>query len=87
MPVPIERRDDAFHRPFADLKLPPGTELYLGVIHAKDGVAGANGRIAAARRYLPAFGVATECGMARARSEETVRSLLQLHAEVCGGTG
>lgn len=35
MPVPIERTDDAFHRPFRDLKLPLGTELYLGVVHAR----------------------------------------------------
>ena len=63
----------------------PGTELYLGVVHAKDGVAGAQARIAAARRYVPAFGVATECGMARARSEATVWSLLEIHAAVCAG--
>src|SRR5262249_30282847 len=37
LPVPIERADDAFHRPFGDLELPAGTELYLGVVHAKDG--------------------------------------------------
>src|SRR5882757_8004838 len=67
MPVPIERSDDAFHCPFGALALPPGTELYLGVVHAKDGVAGTEARIAAARRYAPSFGIATECGMARAR--------------------
>jgi hypothetical protein len=55
------------------------------VVHAKDGVVGANARIAAARRYVPTFGIATECGMARARSEDTVRALLQIHADVCGG--
>jgi methionine synthase II (cobalamin-independent) len=81
MPVPIERSDDDFHRPWRDLKLPPETELYLGVVHATDGT---RARIAAARKYAPAFGIATECGMARARSEETVRRLLQIHAEVCG---
>ena len=85
MPVPVERNDDAFHRPLRELRLPAGTELYLGVVHAKDGVAGAQARIAAARRYAPAFGIATECGMARARSEETVRALLQIHADVCAG--
>src|SRR5262245_24696943 len=85
MPVPVERDDDAFHRPLGDLKLPAGTALYLGVVHAKDGVAGARRRIEAARRYAPAFGIATECGMARARSEETVRTLLQIHADVCAG--
>ena len=83
MPVPVERSDDDFHRPFRDLKLPAGTELFLGVVHAKDGVEGTKARIAAARCYAPAFGIATECGMARARSEETVRTLLKIHADVC----
>jgi len=85
MPVPIGRDDDMFHRPLRDLKLGEETELFLGVVHAKDGVEGARSRIAAARRYAPEFGIATECGMARARSEETVRTLLQIHADVCGG--
>lgn len=84
MPVPIGRSDDAFYRPLADLKLPRGTQLYLGIVHAKDGVEGAQARIAAARQYVPEFGIATECGMARARSESIVRSLLGLHAQVCG---
>jgi hypothetical protein len=85
MPVPIDRRDDEFYRPLRDLKLASGTELFLGVVHAKDGVEGAKARIAAARRYVPQFGIATECGMARARSEETVRALLRIHADVCAG--
>jgi hypothetical protein len=85
MPVPINRGDDAFHKPFAGLKLKPGTMLFLGVVHAKDGAEGTKARMAAARRYAPDFGIATECGMARARSEETVRSLLKIHAACCGG--
>ncbi|MGE0565000.1 MAG: hypothetical protein AB7O50_10845 [Pseudolabrys sp.] len=85
MPVPIGRTDDAFYKPLAGLKLPAGTELYLGVVHAKDGVEGTRSRVAAAQRYAPEFGIATECGMARARSEELVRSLLRIHADVCGG--
>jgi hypothetical protein len=84
MPVPVDRSDDAFHRPFRDLKLNAGTALFLGVVHAKDGAEGTKGRIAAAQRYAPDFGIATECGMARARSEETVRSLLKIHAACCG---
>jgi hypothetical protein len=79
----VERSDDAFHKPFRDLNLGEGTALFLGVVHAKDGTAGTKARIAAARRYAPDFGIATECGMARARSEETVRSLLKIHAECC----
>jgi len=84
MPVPIERSDDAFHRPFGALALPAGTELYLGVVHAKDGVTGTEARIAAASRHAPPFGIATECGMARARTEATVRALLGIHAHICG---
>ena len=83
MPVPIERNDDAFHAPFRDLKLGEGTELFLGLVHAKDGVEGTRARLAAAQRHAPKFGVATECGMARARSEDTVRALLKIHADIC----
>jgi hypothetical protein len=84
MPVPVDRSDDAFHQPFRDLKLNAGTALFLGVVHAKDGAEGTKARIAAAQRYAPDFGIATECGMARARSEEIVRSLLKIHAACCG---
>jgi hypothetical protein len=85
MPVPIGRTDDAFHRPFADLKLGAGTELFLGLVHAADGVEGVRARIAVAARYAPPFGIATECGMARARSRDTVLTLLKIHAEICLG--
>jgi hypothetical protein len=83
MPVPVERNDDLFHRPFHDLKLGEGTELFLGLVHAKDGVEGTRARLAAAQRHAPNFGIATECGMARARSEDTVRALLKIHADIC----
>ena len=86
MPVPVERSDDAFHRPLRDLDLAAGTELFLGLVHASDGVEGARARIATASRYAPKFGIATECGMARARSEEIVRTLLKIHADVCAGS-
>jgi methionine synthase II (cobalamin-independent) len=85
MPVPADRSDDGFHRPLQNLELGVGTELFLGIVHARDGVEGARTRMAAASRYAPRFGIATECGMARARSEETVRDLLQIHADVCAG--
>jgi hypothetical protein len=86
MPVPVERSDEAFHRPLRGLELAAGTELFLGVVHASDGVEGARERIAAASRYAPTFGIATECGMARARSEEMVRTLLKIHADLCAGS-
>ena len=46
LPVPIDRDDDAFFKPFDALKLDSRTELYLGVVHAKDGVEGTRKRIA-----------------------------------------
>jgi hypothetical protein len=85
MPVPIERSDDTFHRPFGALALPNATELYLDVVHVRDGVEGTKARIAAAGRYAPPFGIATECGMSRARSEATVHKLLQIHGDICAG--
>jgi len=85
MPVPAERSDDGFHRSLGDLELGAETTLFLGVVHAKDGADGTRARIKAARSYVPRFGIATECGMARARSEETVRALLRIHAEICAG--
>jgi methionine synthase II (cobalamin-independent) len=81
MPIPMERKDEAFFKPFQDLKLPLGTELYLGVVHAADGVDGTKKRIAIASKFLPDFGIATECGMARARTQDLVKSLIEIHAE------
>ena len=84
MPVPRERTDDAFFAPLAGLALHPETELYLGVVHYTDGVAGTRARIAAAERVVPTFGIATECGFGR-RSPETVAPLLAIHRDVADG--
>ena len=80
MPVPISRTDDAFFAPLASLQLGPGTELYLGMVHAADGEAGLAKRLQAACKCVTGFGIATECGMARARKPSLVREILQLHA-------
>jgi hypothetical protein len=80
MPVPIDRSDDGYFEPLRNLKLPPGTELYLGLVHA-DGAESTQKRIAAASKYVSDFGIGTECGMARCRTPELVRSLLQIHAD------
>lgn len=80
MPVPIERDDDAFFKPLDGLRLDPRTELYLGVVHAKDGVDGTRKRIAAACRHVPHFGIACECGIARARRPDLVQSILAVHS-------
>jgi hypothetical protein len=80
MPVPIARDDDAFFAPLRDLKLDDKTELILGLVH-NDGADATKKRIAAARKYAPKFGIATECGIARQRTPGLVKSLIQIHAE------
>lgn len=79
MPVPIARNDDAFFAPLRALRLDPKTELILGLVH-NDGADATKARIAAAQRYVPKFGIATECGIARQRTPGLVRSLIQVHA-------
>lgn len=81
LPVPVERHDEAYFAPLADLKLQHGTELYLGLVHASDGTVGTLRRMKAARAIVPNFGIATECGIARARTPELVRQIMQVHAD------
>ncbi len=81
LPVPKPRTDDAFFAPLERLSLKPETELYLGLVHAVDGIAGTQARIAAARRFAPHFGVATECGCGR-RKPESLSELMAIHAAV-----
>jgi hypothetical protein len=82
LPVPADRTDDAYFAPLVGLRLPPGAELHLGLIHSGDGVEGARARIAAAGRHAPVpFGAATECGWGRGGAD-AVRGLLELHREV-----
>ncbi len=64
LPVPKDRTDDGYFAPLADLSLPPETALYLGLIHHAD-AEGDRSRITAARKVVPQFGVATECGWGR----------------------
>jgi hypothetical protein len=80
MPVPIARDDDDFYRPLTGLRLKPGTELYLGLVH-QDGAQNTKRRIATARKYVSSFGIGTECGIARKRRPDLVRSILKIHAE------
>ena len=81
MPVPINRTDDAFFKPLRDLRLAKDTEVYLGVVHGADGKEGTNKRIAAAGKYLKGFGIACECGIARARRPDLVAAILSVHAQ------
>jgi hypothetical protein len=81
MPVPIARDDDAYFAPLARLKLPATAALYLGLVHPSDGVEGARRRVAAAKKVVSPFGVATECGL-RFFSASQLAAILELHRDV-----
>jgi hypothetical protein len=80
MPVPASRDDSAYFEPLAKLERGAGTELYLGLVHASDGVEGTVRRMRTASRYVRDFGIATECGIGRARTLGMVHELLKVHA-------
>ena len=80
-PVPLDRTDDAYYLPLDGLKLDPATELYLGLIHLKDGVDGLRARVEMARRHVRQFGIGTECGIARARKPGLVQQILELYRD------
>jgi hypothetical protein len=79
LPVPKGRTDDAFFAPLEKLKLRPGTELYLGLIHHND-AAGDATRLAAAKRHTHVDGIGTECGMARG-DPARLAALLKSHVQ------
>lgn len=79
LPVPIDRDDEAYFAPLAELA--PTNELYLGLVHREDAAEGAERRIAVASRFVSDFGVATECGIGRA-PEGATEGILSTHAEV-----
>ena len=81
LPVPRDRTDDAYFAPLKQLQLHPETRLFLGLVHLTDGLEGARRRMAAASRFMPDYGVSTECGLGR-RPAETIVPLLDLLAEV-----
>jgi len=78
LPVPRERDDVAYFTGLAKMKLHKMTELYLGLIHLTDGLAGTKRRMAAADKVVFNYGIATECGFGR-RVPETIPALLELH--------
>ncbi len=83
LPVPIERDDDAYFAPLEELAI-GDAELYLGLVHREDGVAGAARRIEAAGRHVEEFGVATECGIGRAPQDATA-DIFRTHVAVAAG--
>lgn len=81
MPVPHDRQDAAYFQPLEELRPRPATEVYLGLVHYRDGAAGTRERIKVAQGFIDGFGVATECGLGR-RPSETIDALLRIHAAV-----
>ena len=77
LPVPKDRADADYFRPLRELKLPDGAGVFLGLIHYDD-PGGDRARCDAARAFLPAFGVASECGWGRT-DPARVPGLLESH--------
>jgi hypothetical protein len=80
LPVPQDRVDDAYFAPLRQLRLPTGTTPYLGLIHHDD-PDGDQARIEAAVKFIPSFGIATECGWGRG-DPERIPDLLASHRHV-----
>ena len=79
LPVPKDRVDDGYFAPLGDLALATDTTLYLGLIHYAD-ASGDRARIEAARKVMPRFGIATECGWGRT-DPARVPGLLAAHRQ------
>ena len=78
----LDGADDRFLAPLASLK-PGGARVYLGVIHHMDGFAA---RVAAARKYLPEFGVAAYCGFGRMPPSQ-MPAVLEEHRQASQAAG
>jgi hypothetical protein len=67
----LDRADDAFYAPLDRLDA-RGARVYLGAIHT---MATLGQRVAAARKFLPDFGLAAYCGFGRTPPAEMPRIL------------
>jgi hypothetical protein len=85
VPVPIGRDDEAYFAPMQRLELPPGPELYLGLVHAQDGVEVTRRRMAAARKRVAGFGIASERSISRARKPNVVTEFFRVYAGAAAG--
>ncbi len=73
---------DAFFAPLKELQ-PQGARVYLGVVHHMDGF---KQRLAAARKYLPDFGLAGYCGFGRIAPDE-MPAVLEEHLQAIKAAG
>jgi hypothetical protein len=73
-------------QPLADLRLAPATELFLGLVHAQDGIDGARARAELAGAVITdrAFGVATECGMGRYQDDAKFNAAIDALVSLAG---
>jgi hypothetical protein len=92
----VSRRIDYVHMPIlpehgpedyaklAGLRLAPDTKLFLGLIHASDGIEGARRRIELAGSVVEDFGVAHFCGLRDLNQvgSERLDEVLELHGQV-----
>jgi len=81
VPVPINRKDDDYYKPLETWELKSRQDFFLGLIHEEDGLEGNLARIKTASRYLPRFGLSTECGMGR-RDPRVIPKWMKLMSEL-----
>ena len=82
LPVPRDRDDSSYFEALNNLSIPDSCQLFLGLVHETGGEEGTQRRIDTAKKTINrAFGVATECGLAR-RSQESLAPLLIQHRQV-----
>jgi hypothetical protein len=79
MPVPIARDDNDYFTPLRELATGPETTIALGLIHLRDGMTGAQRRIAVAKKHLGRFALGTECGLSHV-GKDNLLPMLRLHA-------
>jgi len=72
----LDRSDDAFYAPLKNLDV-KGARVYLGMIHHPESY---NSRIAAAKKFLPEFGVGAYCGFGR-EEPSTMPRVLDEHVK------
>lgn len=95
--VPQYQRDPAYFEPLHSLRVAPDTELYFALVpyHLDDQEPGTTAaQVALVDEHLPpdadgdgrAWGICTECGMARAEQHE-IPTLLDLHREILATYG
>lgn len=79
MPIPRHWQQASHYSALRQFSVP--SELFLGLVHATDGLDGAKRRIEAASPFRAEFGVAASCGLGR-RKREDIPRLLELHRMV-----